>query len=104
MNTAKKSYALYKGLQRPLIFKNFKGKFIYWAMGSVLAGIVVGGLVAAFISSFIGILLMVVISVSLLFATVQKQKKGLYDKKAQEKVFMIPPKHRIKKHENKTKI
>ena len=97
MNSAKKNYALYKGLQRPLVFKNFKGKFIYWAMGSILAGIIIGGLIAAFISSFIGIVLMAAISVSLLFITIQKQKKGLYVKNAQEKIFMIAPQHSIKK-------
>src|ERR1700741_1308405 len=102
MSTPKKTYALYKGLQRPLIFKSFRGKFIYWAMGSVLSGIVVGGLFAAFISSFIGILMMAIISVSLLFATIQKQKKGLYAKRNFDNIFMIPPKHRI--NENKTKV
>ena len=104
MNSSKKTYALYKGLQRPLIFKSFKGKFIYWAMGSLLAGIIIGGLVAALISSFIGILLMVVISVALLFMTIQKQKQGLYVKKVQDNFFMIPPKHRPINYESKTKI
>jgi hypothetical protein len=104
MNASKKTYALYKGLQRPLIFKSFKGKFIYWALGAVLSGIVIGGLIAAFISSFIGIVSMATISASLLFATIHKQKKGLYTKKIQQVIFMIAPKHRIRNYESKTKI
>ena len=92
----KKSYSLYKGLQRPLVFQVFKGKFIYWAMGSILAGIVCGGLIGAFVSQVMGLLSMLGISVPLLMYTLNKQKHGLYSKRKDFAIFMFPPKHRLR--------
>lgn len=91
-----KSYSLYKGLQRPLVFKVFKGKFIYWAMGSVLAGIVCGGLIGAFISQIAGLMAMLGISVPLLMYTLNRQKQGLYNKRKDFIIFIFPPKHRLR--------
>lgn len=92
----KKNYSLYKGLQRPLVFKVFKGKFIYWAMGSVLSGIVFGGLIGAFVNQIMGFLSMLGISVPLLMYTLNKQKKGLYNKKKDFAIFIFQPKHRLR--------
>lgn len=39
-----KSYPVYKGLQKPLVYKGFKGRYMYWAIGSVVGGVVLGGL------------------------------------------------------------
>jgi putative exporter of polyketide antibiotics len=89
----KKSYSLYKGLQRPLVFKVFRGKFIYWAMGSVLAGIVCGGLIGAFVNQIVGFLSMLGISVPLLMYTLNKQKHGLYNKRKDFMIFIFSPKH-----------
>lgn len=96
-----KSYSLYKGLQRPLVFKVFKGKFIYWAMGSVLAGIVGGGLIGAFVSQLLGLTSMVGISVPLLLYTLNKQKQGLYSKRKDFAIFIFSPKHRLRNHSSK---
>ena len=102
---AKRNYPLYKGLQRPLVFKMFKGRFIYWALGSLLGGIVAGIIVGAAVSSLAGLISMVMISLPLLFFTISKQKKGLYEKKVDEASFIIQPQHRqVRKHESKTKI
>jgi hypothetical protein len=89
-----KSYALYKGLQRPLVFKFFKGKFIYWALGSIVAGIIVGGAISAFVSSVAGIAGLVVVSVPLMFYTISKQKNGLYTKSKDNFIGMMPPKYK----------
>ena len=98
----KKSYSIYKGLQRPLVFKVFKGKFIYWAMGSVLAGIISGGLIGAFFSQVAGLLAMLCISVSLLLYTLGKQKQGLYNKRKDFAIFIFPPKQRLRRSIHKT--
>ena len=37
-------FPIYKGLQKPLVFRGFKGKYIYWGLGSLLAGLVLGAL------------------------------------------------------------
>jgi uncharacterized oligopeptide transporter (OPT) family protein len=100
--TDKKSYSLYKGLQRPLVFKVFKGKFIYWAMGSVLAGIICGGLIGALFSQVMGLLAMLGISVFLLIYTLGKQKQGLYNKRKDFAIFIFPPKQRLRGSIHKT--
>ncbi len=97
----RKNYPLYKGLQRPLVFKVFKGKFIYWAMGSVLAGIVCGGLFGAFVNQLFGLAAMLGISLPLLLYTLHKQKQGLYSKRKEFGVFIFPPKHRLRKPSSK---
>lgn len=89
-----KSYALYKGLQRPLVFKFFKGKFIYWALGSIVAGIIVGGAISAFVSSVAGIAALVIVSIPLMFYTISKQKNGLYAKSKDNFIGMLPPKYK----------
>jgi hypothetical protein len=47
-------FAIYKGLQRPLVFRSFKGKFIYWGVGSLLAGLVLGALTMSLINMWLG--------------------------------------------------
>jgi len=96
-----KSYSLYKGLQRPLVFKVFKGKFIYWAISSVLSGIVGGGLIGAFVSQLFGLISMVSISVPLLMYTLNKQKQGLYSKRKNFAIFIFSPKHRLRNQYSK---
>lgn len=93
MATAKK-YPIYKGLQRPLVFKMFKGRFIYYALGSIAAGIVCGGIVTALISSVGGLLTMAGVSMPLLLWTLQKQKRGLSDKKRERAVYIHKPTHK----------
>lgn len=102
-----KEYQLYKGLQRPLVFKMFKGRFIYWALGSLVGGIVAGIVIGAVVSSFAGLIAMLIVSFPLLLFTIEKQKKGLFDKKSDQSVFIITPRHRILKinsHENQKEI
>lgn len=97
----KNSYALYKGLQRPLVFKFFKGKFIYWALGSIVAGIITGGIISAAVSAFAGIVTLISVSLPLLLYTISKQKKGLHDKRKENFIYIITPKNKIRKNETK---
>lgn len=92
MQKGRQSFEIYKGLQRPLIFKFFKGKFIYWALGSIVIGIIAGGAVSILFSAIAGALTMVMIAVPLLFFTISKQKQGLHSKKKETCVYIIPPK------------
>ena len=102
---SKKVYLLYKGLQRPLVFKMFKGRFIYWAVGSIVAGIIGGIISGIVISSIAGIIAMAVISGPLLLMTIEKQKKGLYEKRVDDVIFIVSPKHFIRrKYESKEKV
>ena len=94
------TYALYKGLQRPLIFKFFKGKYIYWALGSLVAGIITGGIISAVASAFAGLASLLGVSLPLLLYTMSKQKKGLHSKAKDTAIYMIAPKHRIRTYEH----
>lgn len=84
-------FAIYKGLQRPLIFKSFKGKFIYYAAVVVVAGIIIAGLVTAIISSIAGLVVLFGITVPGLIYVINKQKEGLHDKKREKTIFIHRP-------------
>lgn len=98
---AKRDYHIYKGLQRPLVFKMFKGRFIYWGLGSLVGGIISGITIGALVSSLAGLVAMLVVSFPLLLFTIEKQKKGLYDKRTDDAVFIISPHHHLKRNQEK---
>ena len=83
-----KQFAVYKGLQKPLVYKGFKGKFIYWGVGCLLFGLVAGALSMALINKYVGAIIMVGVIVGGLFYTAGKQKKGLYSKIRYSGVFI----------------
>lgn len=94
-------YNLYKGLKKPLVFFGLKDKYIYYALG-----VAIGGLVsAAIISSFIGIfgtfigLGLGAFGVWTIYKT--QDKKGLYNKtKNENELHLFPKKFKIKQHEH----
>jgi len=86
-----KTYNLYKGLQKPLVYKGFKGRYIYWGIGSLVMGLVVAGVVGALFSLLAGAVAMVAISVGGIYYTSTRQKQGLYDKKRSNGVILVFP-------------
>jgi uncharacterized membrane protein len=79
----------------------FKGKYIYWAMGSIIAGIVIGGIISATVGSVIGILSMAGIAAPLLLFVIAKQKKGLHTKRTFKGILILSPKFFPLKNEKK---
>jgi hypothetical protein len=75
-----RQFNVYKGLQKPLVYRGFHGKFIYWSIGSLLCGLVLGALTMALLSMLFGVLVMAACIGGGLFYTAGKQKKGLHDK------------------------
>lgn len=73
-------FNVYKGLQKPLVFKGFKGRYIYWGLGFIVASLIVGGLIGAFFSLLAGVFAMVIVMVGGIFYTSQRQRDGLHDK------------------------
>ena len=47
-------YNVYKGLQRPLVFKAFKGKYIYWGIGILVGSLVLGIIIVVTVSMLVG--------------------------------------------------
>lgn len=84
-------FAIYKGLQRPLVFKMFKGKFIYYAAGVLVAGIIIAGLITAIISSIAGLIALFVLTVPGLLYVINKQKEGLHNKRRERAIFIHKP-------------
>jgi hypothetical protein len=81
-------FAVYKGLQKPLIFKGFKGKFIYWGVGSLLLGLVCGSVTMAVINMYFGALVLIGIIAGGLFYTFTKQKSGLHEKSRARGIYI----------------
>ena len=84
-------FAIYKGLQRPLVFKMFKGKFIYYAAGVLVSGIIIAGLTTAIISSIVGLVVLFAITVPGLLYVINKQKEGLHGKRREKAIFIHKP-------------
>src|SRR6185437_9160745 len=84
-------FAIYKGLQRPLVFKIFKGRFIYYAAGVLVAGIIIAGLITAIISSIAGLIVLFMLTVPGLLYVINKQKEGLNNKKRERSVLIHKP-------------
>ncbi len=84
-------FAVYKGLQKPLIFKGFKGKFIYWGVGCLLAGLVFGALTMTIVNMWLGALVLVGAIAGGLFYITGKQKNGLNEKTHSHAVHIHPP-------------
>lgn len=85
-------FYLYKGLKKPLVFFGLKDKYIYYALGSALLGIVCLAVLPSFISYF-GVLLGGVIGGGGVWYTFTLQKsKGLYNKQKNHNELHIFPK------------
>lgn len=89
-------YPVFKGLQRPLEFLGFQGRYIYWAAGTA------GGGIVAFIIGYIAvgfILALVLLTLTLAFGGVMtfiKQRKGLHSKNEEKGIFIFAHSRRIK--------
>ncbi|MGF7079715.1 plasmid transfer protein [Mucilaginibacter sp. UYCu711] len=83
-----KRFAVYKGLERPLVFKGFKGKFIYWGVGSLLLGLVAGSITMALVNMWVGAIVLVGIIVGGLFYTASRQKGGLHNKSRSTGIYV----------------
>ncbi|WP_286850667.1 MULTISPECIES: plasmid transfer protein [Sphingobacterium] len=76
----KKSFSVYKGLQKPLVYKGFRGRYMYWAIGFVALGLFLGGAISTMVNLISGLTLMATCFGGGIYYTSQRQKNGLYDK------------------------
>ena len=83
------SYPLYKGLQKPLIFKGFKGRYIYWGMGAIGSAVIIGCIGCIFLDKVVGLAVMAIFLGISLFVIYRKQEQGLYSKKRDNNVLHI---------------
>lgn len=83
-------FSIYKGLQKPLVYRGFKGKFIGWGIGSLVLGLVGGGLMGALTNMFLGGVVTISAIAGGLSLTFHRQKNGLHDKTRDKGVFIHP--------------
>ncbi|PZX52512.1 DUF4133 domain-containing protein [Algoriphagus chordae] len=84
-----KQFPIYKGLQKPLIYRGFQGKFIGWGISSLIIGVVLGGVIGSLTSMIAGGVITILAIVIGLLVTSQQQKKGLHSKTRHVGVFQI---------------
>lgn len=84
-------FPVFKGLQKPLEFMGFQGRYIYWAAGTA-GGAIVGFIIAyCFLGFVVGLVGLVVLvfaistGAALIFL---KQRKGLHTKKSDQGVYI----------------
>ena len=81
-------YPVFKGLQKPLEFMGFQGRYIYWAAGTV-GGAIVGFIIAYCLVGFVVGLVVLVVAISAGAALIfLKQRKGLHTKKSEKGVYI----------------
>jgi hypothetical protein len=81
-------YSIYKGLQKPLIYRGFKGKFIGWGIGFLVLGLVGGGLSGALTNMYLGGFITILTIAGGLTYTFYRQKTGLHDKTRHKGIFI----------------
>jgi len=87
-----KEYSLYRGLQKPMVFKSFKGKYIYWGVGSIVGGLLSFMVLASVLGLGYGLLSLALITGGGLTLIGLLQKKGLHVKKQEKGIFIYPSK------------
>ncbi|CDA76320.1 putative uncharacterized protein [Bacteroides sp. CAG:530] len=81
-------FPVFKGLQKPLEFMGFQGRYIYWAAGTA-GGAIIGFIIAYCLLGFVAGLVVLVIAISTCAALIfLKQQKGLHTKKSDQGVYI----------------
>lgn len=89
------SYPMFKGLQKPLEFMGFQGRYISWAAATVGGGILCFIIVYCMLGFVAGLIILAVtlcIGAALIFF---KQRKGLHTKKEEHGVFIYANAHKM---------
>lgn len=90
-------FEVYKGLQAPLMFKGFKGRFIYIGAAFFMGGFIVAAMFINFFGTIAGIITLCLIWGSGFVYIKQNQKKGLHSKKKETGVFIVINKYKLRK-------
>lgn len=96
---------LYKGLKKPLVFFGLKDKYIYYAMGSAVGGLVTVAVLSSLIGLF-GTIAGAALGVAGVWLSFRMQdKRGLYNKTKNDSELHMMPKRfdnsKLLKNKNK---
>lgn len=73
-------FNLYKGLQKPLVFKGFQGRYIFWGIGALAGAVIVAAIACISLGPLPGMGILVVYLGVAFLVIFKKQEKGLYSK------------------------
>ena len=82
-------YPVFKGLQRPLEFLGFQGRYIYWAAGTAggdIVGFIIGYVAIGFVAALVLCTLILAFGGVMTFL---KQRKGLHSKNEENGIFIL---------------
>lgn len=82
-------FPVFKGLQRPLEFLGFQGRYIYWAAGTAGGAVVlfiIGYIAIGFVSALVAATVTLAVGGILTFV---KQRKGLHSKAEDKGIFIV---------------
>lgn len=82
-------FKVYKGLQRPLVFKSLKGKFIYWGASVVCTSFLLCVVVGSIFGMAYGLVVLLVSSLGGLYLVIQQQSRGLHSKSPKAGIYVI---------------
>jgi len=97
-----KEYIVYKGLQAPLVFKGFKGKFIYRGLAIIFLAFIVSGITTAIANFYLGIIALGGGLFGGFFMLATQQKKGLYSKNKDTGIFISPNNFKLRRNEKES--
>ena len=80
MSNQQPTHPVYRGLQKPLVFKSFKGRYIYWGLGTILIALLTAMLVSSLMNIITGMITMTAILGTGLGITAFFQQHGTKDR------------------------
>jgi hypothetical protein len=91
-------YYLYKGLKKPLVLYGLKDKYIYYAMGCAVGGLMGGMLISQLINVLTGFIWIGIFGGAIYWIFKMQDEKGLYNKtKNHNQIYIFPKKFKTKK-------
>ncbi len=82
-------FPTYKGLQKPLVFKSLKGRYIYWGLGIMVGSLFLCITLVLVFNFLVGGFSLIVTLFGGLSLIAKRQKKGLYKKKTHKGVYVV---------------
>jgi len=83
-------FSVYKGLQRPIVFKGLKGVYIYYAFGLAIASLFVSIIVSTLSNFLYGCLAMAITAFGgIIGMAIYQRKYGLYRKNTTNGIFIV---------------
>lgn len=93
------TFEVHKGLQKPLVFKTYKGRYIYWMAGGLFASFILCVILCVLVGYLYGGIALVVGAASVVYYVNMKQKGGIHPKTRVKGTVFISPSY---KFNNKT--